>query len=554
MSGPARPRPPTRHPGFSRRRLLNAVSVTALLLTWYAITKARLIHPFLLSSPAEVLQEAWDLTTSGVIFYFAGVSLLRVLEGFLLGAVLAVPLGILIGRIQTLHDLCDPILELARPIPALALIPLAIAWFGIGELSKVFLIAYAAFFPILINVIAGFHGVDPIHIRAARSLRASELQIFRDVVLMSAFPHVVAGLRIGMGMAFLVLVAAELIASNAGLGYLIQEARLNFHTPRIFVGIIAIGLLGYSLKDASGAGAPDRPLEVTVSAAQRGGSGAAALTGRRRDHRSVRRDPMRRHHVIIAVVLLALAGLGRPATAVIETADISMGVSQSPQLCAQIVVALEQGLFKQEGINPQIRWTPSGREFAEAFASRAVVMGTSGEQPAINLQARNLPVRIFAQLSEMSASLGVVVKQEIARPEDLHGRKVAFFPGTTSELLFQSFVRRYKLDAVKMQQFHMDMAESVAAFTRGDVDAIFGWEPSVTRAVEAGGRVLASGSQSLVPGQEGPHRMTPGHGVFSINTDFAKDNPRTVRAVLKILAAANEYLQDKKNVATVASG
>jgi ABC-type nitrate/sulfonate/bicarbonate transport system permease component len=153
----------------------------------------------------------------------------------------------LIGRVQTVHDLFDPVLELARPVPALALIPLAIAWFGIGELSKVFLIAYAAFFPILINVIAGFHAVDPVHVRAARSLRASELQIFRDVVLMSAFPSVVAGLRIGMGMAFLVLVAAELIASNAGLGYLIQEARLNFHTPRIFVGIIAIGLLGYAL-------------------------------------------------------------------------------------------------------------------------------------------------------------------------------------------------------------------------------------------------------------------------------------------------------------------
>ena len=206
-----------------------------------------MIHPFLLPSPAEVGGEAWDLTRSGVIFRFAGVSLLRVIGGFLIGAAVALPLGMVIGRVQTVRDLCDPIFELARPVPALALIPLAIAWFGIGELSKLFLISYAAFFPIVINVIAGFHAVDPIHVRAARSLRASEVQIFRDVVLMSAFPYVVAGLRIGMGMAFLVLVAAELIASNAGLGYLIQEARLNFNTARIFVGIIAIGLLGYIL-------------------------------------------------------------------------------------------------------------------------------------------------------------------------------------------------------------------------------------------------------------------------------------------------------------------
>jgi ABC-type nitrate/sulfonate/bicarbonate transport system permease component len=236
-----------RRPMLSRRRLLNAGSVAALLLGWHLVTAAGLVHPFLLPSPHDVLAEAWDLSRSGVIFRFAGISLLRVFEGFLIGAALAIPLGMLIGRVQTIHHLCDPILEMARPVPALALIPLAIAWFGIGELSKVFLIAYAAFFPILINVITGFHSVDPIHLRAARSLRASEIQIFRDVVLMSAFPHVVAGLRIGMGMAFLVLVAAELIASNAGLGYLIQEARLNFHTPRIFVGIIAIGLLGYAL-------------------------------------------------------------------------------------------------------------------------------------------------------------------------------------------------------------------------------------------------------------------------------------------------------------------
>jgi ABC-type nitrate/sulfonate/bicarbonate transport system substrate-binding protein len=261
---------------------------------------------------------------------------------------------------------------------------------------------------------------------------------------------------------------------------------------------------------------------------------------------------MNRGAAVAVVLLLTLAGPGWLALAAVETTDIALGVSQSPQLCAQIVVAVEQGLFKKEGLTPQIRWTPSGREFAEAFASRAVVMGTSGEQPAVNLQARGLPVRIFAQLSEMSDSLGAVVKKELGKPEDLYGKKVAFFPGTTSELLFQSFVRRYKLDATRVQQFHMDMAESVAAFTRGDVDAIFGWEPNVTRAVQAGGKILASGSWSFVPGQEGPHRMTPGHGVFSISTDFAKDNPKTVRAVLKVLATANDYLQDKGNIPTVA--
>jgi ABC-type nitrate/sulfonate/bicarbonate transport system substrate-binding protein len=252
--------------------------------------------------------------------------------------------------------------------------------------------------------------------------------------------------------------------------------------------------------------------------------------------------------------LLALLALG-PVVAVMatpEVAEVALGVSQSPQLAAQVVVAIEQGYFRKEGITPKIVWTPSGREFAEAFAARAVVMGTSGEQPAINLAHRGLPVRVFAQLCEMSDSLGAVVKKDVQKPEELYGRKVAFFPGTTSELLFQSFVRRYKLDAARMQQFHMDPPESVAAFTRGDVDAIFAWEPNVTRAVKAGGKVLASGSRSYVPGQEGAHRMAPGHGAFSVSTEFAQKNPQAVRAVLRALVAGNEYLQKPDNIPTVA--
>ena len=255
---------------------------------------------------------------------------------------------------------------------------------------------------------------------------------------------------------------------------------------------------------------------------------------------------------LLGVLLLGCVAVGTIAAAAPEVADVALGVSQSPQLAAQVVVAMEQGYFKKEGITPKITWTPSGREFAEAFAARAVVMGTSGEQPAINLAHRGLPVRVFAQLCEMSDSLGAVVKKDVQKPEDLYGRKVAFFPGTTSELLFQSFVRRYKLDAARMQQFHMDPPESVAAFVRGDVDAIFAWEPNVARAMKAGGKVLASGSRSYVAGQEGPHRMAPGHGAFSVSTEFAQKNPQTVRAVLRALVAGNEYLQRPDNIPTVA--
>src|SRR6185369_1820250 len=168
-------------------------------------------------------------------------------EGFALAVVVAVPLGVLIGLSSTTHGLIDPLIELLRPVPPIAFIPLAILWFGIGEISKVMIIAYGAFFPIFVNTMAGFREVDRVHIRAAQALGAGRFDIFKDVVLPSAFPQMVTGARLGMGLAFIVLVAAELGAASEGLGYLINDARFSFRTDQIFVGINTIGLLGLAL-------------------------------------------------------------------------------------------------------------------------------------------------------------------------------------------------------------------------------------------------------------------------------------------------------------------
>ena len=127
------------------------------------------------------------------------------------------------------------------------MIPLAILWFGIDELSKVFIIAYGAFFPILVNTLAGFREVERVQVRAAQALGANRYQVFRDVVLRSAFPFIIIGARLGMSMAFIVLVAAELIASSAGLGFMISDARYNFRTDQMFLGMACIGVLGFAL-------------------------------------------------------------------------------------------------------------------------------------------------------------------------------------------------------------------------------------------------------------------------------------------------------------------
>lgn len=232
-----------------RRRDLayTAVSIGLAIGVWWVLSKSGIVNPVLLPSPGEVIVALGASLEDGSLWEHIWASMARVLNGFFLGFVLAVPIGVLMGNFLVAYRLIDPIIEFLRPIPPIAMIPLAILWFGIGEASKVFIIAYGAFFPILVNTIAGFAEVDQTLIRAARTLGASRFEIFRDVILRSAVPFIVVGARLGMGMAFIVLVAAELIASSEGLGYLINDARYNFRTDIVFLGMVVIGILGILL-------------------------------------------------------------------------------------------------------------------------------------------------------------------------------------------------------------------------------------------------------------------------------------------------------------------
>tara|TARA_A100001037_G_scaffold266912_1_gene259407 strand:- start:10241 stop:10879 length:639 start_codon:yes stop_codon:yes gene_type:complete len=185
------------------------------------------------------------MAADGSLFVHIAVSLARVAGGFLLAVLVAIPLGMLIGLWRPMFHLVDPWIELVRPIPPIAWIPLAILWLGLGEESKVAIIMYGAFFPIILNTISGFHGVERVHIWAALSLGVSKQKIFWHIILRSALPRIVVGLRLGAGMAFIVLVAAELILANSGLGFLIQDGRFQLMTEQIMVGIVTIGILGY---------------------------------------------------------------------------------------------------------------------------------------------------------------------------------------------------------------------------------------------------------------------------------------------------------------------
>ena len=231
----------------TRRALLAVIAVTAVLAVWAALSGLGFVNHVLVPSPADVARAAAAALRDGSLAKNTAASLLRVVEGFGVAVLVAMPLGIAMGISSTTRGLLEPLIELLRPVPPIAFIPLAILWFGIGETSKVMIIAYGAFFPIFINTMAGLADVDLVHIRAAQTLGAKRYDLFKDVVLPSAFPQMVTGARLGMGMAFIVLVAAELVASSEGLGYLINDARFSFRTDQIFVGIITIGLLGLAL-------------------------------------------------------------------------------------------------------------------------------------------------------------------------------------------------------------------------------------------------------------------------------------------------------------------
>ena len=174
-------------------------------------------------------------------------SLYRVAVGFLLGAGLALPLGLAMGASRVVYAWMNPLVQVLRPIPPIAYIPLAILWFGLGNPPAVFLIALGAFFPVLMNTIAGVRQVDGIYLRAARNLGAGQAAMFLRVILPAAVPYILAGVRIGIGTAFIVVIVSEMIAVNDGLGFRILEAREYFWSDKIIAGMISIGLLGLAI-------------------------------------------------------------------------------------------------------------------------------------------------------------------------------------------------------------------------------------------------------------------------------------------------------------------
>ncbi|WGG51206.1 ABC transporter permease [Rugamonas sp. DEMB1] len=246
--------------------LVVPVVVVAL---WQAAAMAGLVNPQVLPSPLAVLEKwiayllpmqpydpaagapaagSWLLwAVSGELITDSIGSLYRVVLGFVIGAGLALPLGLAMGAQPRVYAWLNPLVQLLRPIPPIAYIPLSILWFGLGNPPAVFLIALGAFFPVLMNTIAGVRQVDGIYLRAARNLGASGSTMFLRVILPAAVPYILSGVRIGIGTAFIVVIVSEMIAVNNGLGFRILEAREYFWSDKIIAGMISIGMIGLAI-------------------------------------------------------------------------------------------------------------------------------------------------------------------------------------------------------------------------------------------------------------------------------------------------------------------
>lgn len=233
---------------MSSLRLGRFAVPVALLLLWEGVSRFALDDTTraLLPPPTAVAAAAWELILSGELIRNLSASLKREFFAFL-WSVAAIPLGIAMGWWRRVNDQIDPIVEILRPIPPLAWIPLSILWFGVGDLQNQFIIFLGIFFPILLNTITGVRGVEPNLVRAARCLGANESAILWRVVLRAALPQIVTGVRIGLGVGWMALVAAEIVGANSGLGFMINDARTLLRTDIVIVGMIAIGLVGLAL-------------------------------------------------------------------------------------------------------------------------------------------------------------------------------------------------------------------------------------------------------------------------------------------------------------------
>lgn len=233
-------------------RWISLLSIAVIAGLWWWVTSQHWIDALFLPSPQMVFDGIKNLIENGymgiTLWAHVSASLGRMMLALFAAILIAIPLGILMGRSSKISALIDPVIEFYRPIPPLAYLPLIVIWFGIGELSKVLLIFLAIFAPVVIATATGVCATESARIRAAQSLGATPIQIIRHVVLPSALPNILTGIRIGLGVGWSTLVAAELVGASEGIGFMVQSSSQLLATDVVLIGILIIALIACTLE------------------------------------------------------------------------------------------------------------------------------------------------------------------------------------------------------------------------------------------------------------------------------------------------------------------
>ncbi len=225
---------------WSRRFLL----VIVFFAVWEALPRLGIVDQAFLPTFSDTIKTLIDLLVSGKLFEHIGISLQRSITGFGLAVLVAIPLGLLMGWYTKFERYTDLLIQSLRNTSTLALLPLFILFLGIGEASKIAIIFYGTTWHLLINTITGVKNIDPIYIKAAKSMGVSDIELFRKVILPASIPSIVAGARLGAKTALLLVIAAEMIGAKSGLGFFIQNAQYNFRIPEMYASILTLVILG----------------------------------------------------------------------------------------------------------------------------------------------------------------------------------------------------------------------------------------------------------------------------------------------------------------------
>jgi taurine transport system permease protein len=231
--------------------IVSMAAVAVVIVLWGLASHYRLVTPLLMPSPLAILNTGITLSTEGYVdvplWQHTLISVARAMAAFCVATIFGIPLGLYMGMSSSVNALLNPFIQFLRPVPKLALIPLVIVWFGIGEFSKFLLIFLATFLTVVVSGAAAVKNVKEGRIRVALTLGANQYQIFRRVMLPSALPELFVGVRMAIGIGWTTLIAAEMIASSSGLGYMVMNASSYLRTDVVIIGIFLLGTIGYAL-------------------------------------------------------------------------------------------------------------------------------------------------------------------------------------------------------------------------------------------------------------------------------------------------------------------